>query len=53
LTSSISRSTPLVQSSGGVHRSSVFVHRGECMHMYVSICVFTVFSFSKIFQRFF
>jgi hypothetical protein len=45
VTSSISRFDPPAQSFEGAHRDRmcVCVHRGECMRVYVSACVCTVF----------
>jgi hypothetical protein len=45
VTSSISRFNPPAQFSRGAHRGRVCVcvHRGECMPVYVSVCVCTVF----------
>jgi hypothetical protein len=47
VTSSISRPDSLAQSFRGAHRSRVCVrecvHRDECMRVYISTCVYTVF----------
>jgi hypothetical protein len=43
VTSSISRPDLPAQSFGGAHRGRVCVHRGECIRVYMSTCVCTVF----------
>jgi hypothetical protein len=47
VTSSISRPDPPDPSFGGARKGRlcmrVCIHRGECIHMYVSACICTVF----------
>jgi hypothetical protein len=47
---SISRSNPPTQSSEGAHRGRVCVcvHRAQCMAVYVSVCVCTLFIEKKM-----